>query len=338
MSRDKLGSFVAFLVLVCPASSQAPRSPGQHTALLNGAHLWYDIAGAQQPGQAPVVYLPGGPGYNSDSFQHTIGPRLERHIQMIYFDERGTGRSERPANRDYTMPTLVQDVESLRQYLDVPQLSLMGHSFGGTIALEYAARYPEHVQNLILVDAAADLPAIFELWQKEIEARYPAAWTSAMSSKDGKSFQQRRTEPDTCALTQARFQLEMDTFAKVDALGFHQWQQFHNGNYRREQDALDRESGLRNTGEMSQAYFSPGNPFLCYRFTAYSRLSMPVLVIAGRYDGAVGLDQLKALAHHIPGAKLDLFPQSAHFPYAEEPTKFERDVTAFLQHPSPPAP
>lgn len=338
MSRNPLRILFASLVFVCPAFSQAPRSPGQHTAILNGVHLWYEIAGAEQPGQAPVLYLSGGPGYNSYSFEHTIGPRLQRHAEMIYFDERGTGRSERPPNRDYTMPALVQDVEALREHLGVPQLALMGHSFGGTIALEYAARYPEHVQKLILVDAAADLTATFRLWQGEIEARYPAAWKAAMSGEHGKAFQQSGAEADECALTQARFQREMDTLAKVDSPKFHHWQQFHNGKYRREQDALDSESGLRNTGEMNQVYFAPGSPFLCYRFTAYARLSMPVLVVAGMYDNAIGIRQLAALAKHISGAKLDLFRQSAHFPYAEQPAKFERDITAFLERHPPPAP
>jgi proline iminopeptidase len=81
---------------------------------------------------------------------------------------------------------------------------------------------------------------------------------------------------------------------------------------------------------MSQAYFSAGSPFLCYRFTAYDRLTMPVLIIGGKYDGAVDIQQLRALAQHLAHAKLDEFEHSAHFPYAEEAEKFERDVAAFI--------
>ena len=106
------------------------------------------------------LYLTGGPGYNSYSFEQTIGPQLERRAQMIYFDERGTGRSERPSDKDYKMTTLVQDLEALRKHLGLQQLSLMGQSFGGTPALEYAASYPENVQKLIIVDGAADLPEL----------------------------------------------------------------------------------------------------------------------------------------------------------------------------------
>src|SRR5580693_6177420 len=97
----------------------------------------------------PLVFLHGGPGYNSYSFEKTIGAKLEDHAQMIYFDERGSGRSERPWTKNYEMASLTQDLEALRKSLGIPQISLIGHSFGGTIALEYAARYPDQVQKLI---------------------------------------------------------------------------------------------------------------------------------------------------------------------------------------------
>ena len=306
--------------------------------MLNGVRLWYEMAGVERPGVAPILYLAGGPGYNSYSFEKTIGPRLERHVQMIYFDERGTGRSERPLNKDYKMATLIQDVEALRKHLGLQQLSLMGQSFGGTIALEYAASYPENVQKLIIVDGAADLPELFEHWQEEIENKYPAAWRAAMASKDGHALQKSTAGNDPCAVTQARFQVEMDALAKVDSPEFHHWQQFHNQKFRREQDALDARSGLKNTGEISQAYFSPRGPFLCYRFSTYNRLTMPVLIIGGKYDGAVDMKQLQTLAQHLRQAEFDEFEHSAHFPYAEEPVKFERDVAAFLEGRSPPAP
>ena len=79
-------------------------------------------------------------------------------------------------------------------------------------------------------------------------------------------------------------QIEMGALAKVDSPDIHHWQQFHNQKFGKEQDALDARSSLKNTVELSQAYFSPGSPFLCYRFTAYDRLTMPVLIIGGKYD------------------------------------------------------
>jgi pimeloyl-ACP methyl ester carboxylesterase len=75
---------------------------------------------------------------------------------------------------------------------------------------------------------------------------------------------------------------------------------------------------------------SKRSEFLCYRFTAYDRLTMPALIIVGKYDGAVGVDQMRNLADHLPRARFDEFDESAHFPYAEEPEKFEHDIADFL--------
>jgi proline iminopeptidase len=312
------------------SAGASPLVAGEHSAQLNGAQLWYKIAGTPHAGQAPLLYLHGGPGYNSYSFEHTIGTRLEQRAQLIYLDERGSGRSERPRNKDYAMATLVADVEALRTALNVPQLSIMGHSFGATIALEYAARHPEHVQKLIIVDGASDLPKSLALWQQQIQHRYPSAWTYAISSPQGRAFSQARESGDACAIAKASLAVDMVALGTVNAAEFRHWQQFHDQRYRRQQDALDDASGLLNTGELGASYFSPDSDYPCYRFSQYRRLTMPVLVIVGRYDGAIGVKAMRELASAVPHGHYDEFDASAHFPYAEQPALFEHDVAAFL--------
>lgn len=310
-----------------------PLSPGEHTVVLNGVRLWYQVAGQLKSGQAPLVFLAGGPGYNTYSFAKIAGEQLERHTQMIYFDERGTGHSERPWTGVYDMPTLVEDIEDLRKSLGIPQISLMGHSFGGTVALEYAARYPAHVRKLIILDGAVDLPKILDLWASEIQQKYPLAWNEAMRGETGVALRDARRKADTCAVSKAQFALEMFVLGKVDRGEFHRWQQFHDQRYQKEEDALDAASGLRNTGELSNAYFAPDADFLCYSFHAFRKLTMPTLVIVGKYDGSVGMEQMRSLAKKLPDARFDEFNGSAHFVYAEEPAKFGRDVVAFLGEP-----
>lgn len=303
---------------------------GEHQATINGVKLWFKVAGQERRGEPPVLFLHGGPGYNSYSFEKTIGAQLEAHVQMVYLDERGSGRSERPVNRDYTMTTLVQDVEALRRSLGIQRLSLMGHSFGGTIALEYASRYPEHVAKLIILDGAADMPATFALWAKQIEQRYPAEWHSTLNSPTGETLQRAEASHIDCAIAKAEFSAEMATLKKADFQAFHDWQQFHSQGPLRQQKAIDQASGLRNTGEISSVYFGEDIGFPCYRFIAFARLTMPVLVIVGRYDGAIGVEQMRTLATHLPNARFDEFADSGHFTYAEQPQKFVQDVTSFL--------
>jgi proline iminopeptidase len=330
--RSKLFCLAALLSALLPVRSncESALALGEHNVVLNGVRLWYEVAGEKRPGDAPLIYLHGGPGYNSYSFKQTIGPRLERHALLIYLDQRGCGQSERPWTKDYAISTLVEDVEALRKNLGLTKISLMGHSFGGTIALEYASCHSDNVQKLIILDGAADVPAAFDLWRTEIEKRYPDAWAGALSGDKGKSYREALKTGDRCAISKAEFAVEIDALAKVDSQTFHNWQQFLDQRYQKEQAALDAVSGLRNTGELSSVCFGPDSQFLCYRFTAYDRLSMPALIIVGKYDGAVGVDQMRNLADHLPRARFDEFDESAHFPYAEEPEKFEHDIADFL--------
>jgi proline iminopeptidase len=93
-------------------------------------------------------------------------------------------------------------------------------------------------------------------------------------------------------------------------------------------DSAVAASGLRNTGELSAGLFKAG--LLQYRFSAPERLTMPVLVIAGRHDGAAVTHGLRELTRRLPQATFREYERSGHFVYLDEPERFIRDVTAFL--------
>jgi len=87
-------------------------SPGPHEIVLNGARHYDRIGGTATGGTPPVVFLHGGPGQGSAHFDALAGPFMERELRMVYFDQRGSGGSERPASGDYALSTLVEDIET----------------------------------------------------------------------------------------------------------------------------------------------------------------------------------------------------------------------------------
>ena len=84
--------------------------------------------------------------------------------------------TRRPASGEYSIPILVEDLERLRQHLGVPRLSLVGQSFGGTLALEYAAKYPEHVDRLVFVAGLWDTPYQCSLRLRTLAERRPEVY------------------------------------------------------------------------------------------------------------------------------------------------------------------
>lgn len=101
-----------------------------------------------------LVCHPGGPGFSSRYLGDLGG--LDRELELILLDPRGTGRSD-PARdpRGYLIEDYAADVEELREHLGLERLSLLGHSHGGVVGMEYAAAYPDRVERLIL---ASTLP------------------------------------------------------------------------------------------------------------------------------------------------------------------------------------
>ena len=82
---------------------------------------------------------------------------------------------------------------------------------------------------------------------------------------------------------------------------------------------------------MGGALFRGG--LLNYRFTMPERLTMPVLVIAGRHDGTARPEGLRELARRLPNARFVAYERSGHFVYLDEPERFARDVIAFFTAP-----
>jgi proline iminopeptidase len=100
----------------------------------NGVMIYYKIFGRGNP----LVIVHGGPGASHDYFLPYLTP-LARHYQLVFIDERGSGRSRTLEDISaYTVENMVEDVEVVRQALSLGQISLLGHSYGGVVAQAYA--------------------------------------------------------------------------------------------------------------------------------------------------------------------------------------------------------
>lgn len=189
---------VLFLCLAL-AAPPSPAAETRHEAVLNGVRLVYWTSRPLQAGDEPVVFLHGGPGYNSYSFRKTAGARLAAQVPLVYLDQRGSGESERPWRGDYATARLVEDVEALRQALGVARIVPMGHSYGGMVALEYALAHPAQVAKLVLLDAAVDMPGSMESWMGTLAQTEQGALAETMASEAGHALAQVAAGDD-CAL------------------------------------------------------------------------------------------------------------------------------------------
>jgi proline iminopeptidase len=125
---------------------------------------------------SPVLIVPGGPGSSYSTF-----PRLEASHSVVYFDPLGTGQSDRLTNpEDYTVALYADCMNGLLDHLGILGAHIIGVSFGGIPAAEFAVRYPQRVLSLVLSNAQVDA----EGWQRgnidafndHIRNQYPEVW------------------------------------------------------------------------------------------------------------------------------------------------------------------
>ena len=132
---------------------------------LNGVRLY-----TRQVGDGPsVVVLHGGPGAHHDYLLPQYD-RLAAGRALIYYDQRGGGRSAVPRDMAVGWREHVADLEALRNHWRLDRLTLLGYSWGGLLAVLYALEHPSRIARLALVSGAPLTAA----WREEFERRFAA--------------------------------------------------------------------------------------------------------------------------------------------------------------------
>jgi pimeloyl-ACP methyl ester carboxylesterase len=155
-------------------ATDARLARGAHDVDLGDVRLHYVVRG-----HGPLLFVASpGWGVGSDYLQVGLMP-LERKMTLAYIDMRGSGGSTRPADRSQmSQSVMADDIDRLREQLGLESINLFGHSDGGTIAIEYAVRHPQHARKLLLVAPAVlgdrELPAtnaFLKLWADDPQYR-----------------------------------------------------------------------------------------------------------------------------------------------------------------------
>jgi proline iminopeptidase len=144
-------SWIAMLLVACHPGPPSP--PGDQASegrvAGDGASLFYRMVGT---GPDVLVMIHGGPGMDMGYMVPDFRP-LEAHHRLLYYDQRGSGRSEllRDDASLYTMARHVADLEALRRQFGLERMTLVAHSFGPAIAASYAIAHPERVARMIFL-------------------------------------------------------------------------------------------------------------------------------------------------------------------------------------------
>ena len=255
-------------------------------------------------GSGPLtVVLHGGPGAHHDYLLPGFDA-LARGRELIYYDQRGGGRSAVPREVPVGYREQVADLEELRRQWGLEQLTLAGYSWGGLLALLYAVEFPKRVARLALVSPA---PAWREA-RDEFERRFAERnLAPELQSKRAELRASGLREQDPAAYAQRLFELSVAPY-------------FYNPSRIRDL------TPFRVTGRTQQEVWSSLGDFDLR--DQLSRLSVPALVLHGQ-DDPIPLDSAQTVARLL-SAELHSFPHCGHVPYVEAFDEFVTLMDGFL--------
>lgn len=118
----------------------------EHYITISGANIWTIIHDELADSQKPFLLMcGGGPGVNDGL--NEMDPLLNEYFNTIRFNTRGCGTST--ADKNYSIETVINDIEEIRKYFNVEKWYILGHSWGANIALFYALEHPEHCERIV---------------------------------------------------------------------------------------------------------------------------------------------------------------------------------------------
>ncbi len=137
---------------------------------INGAEIYYEVYGKDQPGKAPIVLIHGSTVTGQRDWG-LVAPLLGREYRVIVPDCRGHGKSSNPKH-SYSFKEMADDTRALIQALGYRKAHIIGHSNGGNVALVTLLEHPEVVQSAVVQAANAYVSA--DLLEKEPRLFDPA--------------------------------------------------------------------------------------------------------------------------------------------------------------------
>ena len=222
---------------------------------------------------------------------------------VVFFDQPGTGQSwPLGAGDSLAVSDVLASIEAIRQAIGAPRVTVLGHSFGGYLAMAYAIQFPKRVERVVLVDSVAPKVTATEFF-------FAALFPERMAAEKGLS-------PDNPADVQTWIRGRMAmSFYSADA-------------HERYLAKLPTIPPMPYSGRQETLLWKDAE---AHDLTdGLERLAAPVLVTTGRFDANVSPRTAWRIHQAIPRSKFVVFERSGHFPMIEEPESFAAVVKGFL--------
>ena len=272
--------------------------------VVHGNAVSYAESGADSGG--PVVVLVHGIASRAAQWERVM-ERLGESCHVIAPDLLGHGASAKPRG-DYSLGAHACGIRDLLAALGHDRVSLVGHSLGGGIAMQFAYQFPERVERLALV-CSGGLGREVSVFLRA--ATLPGA--ELVLPLLAGSWVRRGAAQVRAALTRVRIGLPQgleECLVGFGSLG----------------DRGTREAFVHTV----RSVLDPAGQRVDARDRLYLAADLPLVVVWGRKDAIIPVAHGEALAESVPGTRLEVFEQSGHFPHLTEPDRLARLLAGWM--------
>lgn len=281
--------------------------PGEYDVTLNGVQIHYTVRGSG----SDMIAHSGGPGMDARTWDSIAG--IDDFVTLVLVHPRGSGLSGPATNDAYSLPDYASDLHALRLHLGVDKPIIMGWSHGGIVAMQYAFTYPDSLSKLILIDTSAYFGEFLNDIEGAVQEFKMEAWfEKSFAALKAEWAGEYQTDEDMSLLWAEEMKFY---FKKFDdrSQAYHQ----------RTKDLPIRIAPLK-------AFNDKEAPAMDLR-SHLKKITVPALVIVGRYDFITNVAMAEELVNHLPNARLEIFENSGHYVMVEEPEKFYRVIKKFVE-------
>jgi proline-specific peptidase len=293
--------------------SQEPKTPIKEGFVsFRDYKTWYRIVGdKEKPGKLPLICLHGGPGATWD-YLEPLEAIAHTGRRVIFYDQLGSGNSDEPHNPSmYTVELYVEELDVVRRALGLKRVNILGQSWGGMLAMEYALTQPKGLAGLILANTAASLPD----WAREAQrlvAELPLEVQQTL---------QQHLEAGTT--NSAEYRTAYEVFSQRHILSLEP-----------KPDCWTRRVN-KPGGEVYETMWGPSEVHITGTLKDWDitsrlgELNFPTLVLCGRNDEATPFLS-ETLHRGIHDSELVIFENSEHIPHISETERYLQVLDAFL--------
>jgi proline iminopeptidase len=273
----------------------------------NGARLFCQVTGRGEP----IIVIHGGPGLSQDYLLPNMA-KLGEHNLVIFYDQRACGRSTGKLNSEsINLEKFLEDIESIRMAFGNKKITILGHSWGGFLAMQYTLKYPLSVERLILVNS---IPASSEestLCVKEWVSRMIPYQEEINGIEESPAF--AAGDPD----------ITEKWLKRMFCLYFYDPDKAELLNWRMSPRAFI--DGRKVDKTLSMKLLTSYN-----LHESLTKLKIPTLIIHGESDPIFASTAQKTHESIIDSSCI-IIPKCGHFPYVEAPKEFFHHLSVFLQ-------